>query len=400
MRIAGFIIMAALLSVTSLSASNALADDHKKIRPNSSPSKKQGQVVITAVGDLIFTRKISQLKTPEHSDLYAILQESDITVGNLEMSLNSSPDDGIYNFVKNKEFVWEIAGLGFNMLGLANNHQLDFGRAGLEECMSILKSARISYAGGGRDLKESLTPTYHRIDGLTVAFLSFYSEEFKSLARPDTDKPSIATIRAPKVWLEKSDGTNEKALAPLEKDARAMEDAIAIARRYADVVMVAIHVHWLDHASIYGVPDSVPPNQALIFRKAVSAGADIVLGTGPHVLRGIEIYNGKIIFYSLGNFIYQYKKDKIPPVIYKRDPQKDKDEEFESIVARLIFNQKKLTEVRLIPVKLEGGGENYGAPHLSNEKSSKVILQRLAELSSEYGTEIVIDKTHGIVKLK
>jgi poly-gamma-glutamate synthesis protein (capsule biosynthesis protein) len=363
-------------------------------------AKKKEQTVISAVGDLIFTQKISGIKAPDYAGLYRILQESDITYGNLEMSLNSKEDTGVYTFAKNKEFVWEIARMGFNMLSLANNHQLDYGRSGLAECMSILESARIRYAGGGRDLKESLSPSYYKNGYVTIAFLSFYSEEFKTLTSPDIDKPSIATIRAPKVWLEKDDGTTETALAPLEKDVRAMEDAISIAKRYADIVMVAIHVHWVDHASFYDVPILVPPNQSIIFRRAVSAGADIILGSGPHVLRGIEIYKDKLIFYSLGNFIYQYKKENVPSVIYKRDPQQDRDEEFQSIVARLIIDQKKLSEVQLIPVVLDKDGKHYGTPRLSGKKSGQKILNRMAELSGEFGTEIVINERHGIVKVR
>jgi poly-gamma-glutamate capsule biosynthesis protein CapA/YwtB (metallophosphatase superfamily) len=363
-------------------------------------ARKQGDTVISAAGDLIFTREISGFENPSHTNLYRILNESDITYGNLEMSLNSRKDSGIYKFVQSKEFVWEIAGLGFNMLGLANNHQMDYGTKGLAECISILESAHIRHAGGGRNLKESMSPAYHRAGLTSIAFLSFYSEEFKSLVRSDIHKPSIATIRAPKVWLEKEDGTKETSLAPLERDIRAMEDAISIARRHADIVMVAIHVHWVDHARVYGIPDSVPPNQTLVFHKAVSAGADIILGTGPHVLRGIEIYKGRLIFYSLGNFIYQYKKNHIPSVIYRRDPQHDIAEEFETIVARMIIRKKKLSRIQLIPVVLGRKGAYYGCPRLSGDKTGKKILNRVAELSGEFGTEIIIKKWHGIVRLR
>ena len=137
-----------------------------------------------------------------------------------------------------------------------------------------------------------------------------------------------------------------------------------------------------------------------LFHRAVSAGADILLGSGPHVLRGIEIYKGKLIFYSLGNFIYQYKKDNIPSVIYQRDPQQDKDEEFQSIVARLIIDKKKLSEIQLIPVVLDKEGGHYGTPRLSGKAIGQKILNRMAELSGEYGTEIIINKMHGVVKVR
>ncbi len=394
-------ILTGLFIVTSLNGTVVHgSDDLSENRLGTLLAKKQDQTIISAVGDLIYTRKISEIKKPGYSSLYRILQESDITCGNLEMSLNSKQDTGVYTFVKNKNFVWEIAGLGFNMLGLANNHQLDYGRSGLIECMSILKSAQISTAGGGKNFKESLSPSYVKRGNVTIAFLSFYSEEFKTVVRPDIDKASIATIRAPKVLLENDEGLQQVALAPLEKDVRVMEDAISIARRHADIVVVAIHVHWVDHATVYGVPNLVPPNQSLLFHRAVTAGADIILGSGPHVLRGIEIYKGKLIFYSLGNFIYQYKKDHIPSVIYKRDPQQDRDEEFQSMVARFIITQKKVSTVQLIPVVLGREGKYYGSPRLPEKKTGIKILDKMAELSGEYGTQITIKKMVGTVELR
>lgn len=400
MRFIIFILLS-VFTIISLNATVVLgSDDFSDSWLNTLLTKNKEQTVISAVGDLIFTQKISEIKEPGYVGLYRILRESDITYGNLEMSLNSRQDTEVYTFVKNQAFVWEIAGVGFNLLSLANNHQLDYDRSGLVECMSILKSAHIRYAGGGRNHDESLSPSYYKNGNLTIAFLSFYSEEFDTLTRPDIDKPSIAVIRAPKVRLEKDDGTTETVLAPLERDIRAMEDAVSIAKRHSDIVIVAIHVHWVDHASFYDVPNLVPSNQSLIFRRAVSAGADIILGSGPHVLRGIEIYEGKPIFYSLGNFIYQYKKDNIPSVIYKRDPQQDRDEEFQSIVARLIIDQKKLSEIQLIPVVLDKTGKHFGTPRLTGKKSGNKILNRLAEFSAEFGTKIIIKKMYGVVKVR
>lgn len=400
MRAVRFILVGALVAAiiggTAIRAGESPGEQHG----GALLARKPGQSIICAVGDLIFTRAISGLANPEQADLYRILQDADIACGNLEMSLNSKPDTGVYTFVQEPAFAWEITRVGFNLVGLANNHQLDFGRSGLVECLSALQRARISHAGGGRTLAESLRPAYIEAGGVTVAFLSFYSEEFKTLIRPDVKRPSIATIRAPRVWLENDDGSKEIALAALEKDVLAMENAIRRARRKADLVMVALHVHWVDHASTHGVPQYVPPNQALVFQRAAAAGADIVLGSGPHVLRGIEVYNGKLIFYSLGNFIYQYKKDHIPANIYQRDPQQDRKEEFQSIVARISIDQKKIGTVQLIPVVLDQAGRHYGTPRFGNPAQARQILNRLAELSGEFGTEIQVNDTHGRIRLR
>lgn len=128
-----------------------------------------------------------------------------------------------------------------------------------------------------------------------------------------------------------------------------MEDAISVAKRRADIVIVAFHLHWVRHSRAYPIPNKVPPNQTLVVHKAIDAGADIILGSGPHVLRGIEIYKGKFIFYSLGNFIYQYKTPEIPLIIWKRDEQQDILEEFETIVPRITIREKNIQKIELIP---------------------------------------------------
>lgn len=78
-----------------------------------------------------------------------------------------------------------------------------------------------------------------------------------------------------------------------------MEDDVVLAKRHTSFVMVSLHVHDLSHDRSFGYPDISPPNDTIEYRSAIDAGADIVFGNGPHVLRGIEFYKGRPIFYSL-----------------------------------------------------------------------------------------------------
>jgi poly-gamma-glutamate synthesis protein (capsule biosynthesis protein) len=100
-----------------------------------------------------------------------------------------------------------------------------------------------------------------------------------------------------------------------------MEDDIVLAKRNNDIVIVALHNHDLSHHRAYSIQDQTPANDQIMYRRAIDAGADIVIGSGPHVLRSIEIYRGKPIIFSLSNFIYQYwTPDKIPiDLIHQRD---------------------------------------------------------------------------------
>jgi poly-gamma-glutamate synthesis protein (capsule biosynthesis protein) len=122
--------------------------------------------------------------------------------------------------------------------------------------------------------------------------------------------------------------------------------------------------------------------------RAIDAGADVIFGNGPHVLRGIEIYKDKPIFYSLGNFIYQYKTADIPPIIWTRDQQQDIQEEFQTIVPRLTVRDKKISRIELIPCELERSGPRTGSPRLASDERGDEIIGLLQKLSEPYGTRI------------
>ena len=107
--------------------------------------EEPGDVVITAVGDMIFNEPISQLEAPERRQLIRLMQEADIAYGNMEFSINSKPEllRPFYNFGVPRDFAWEVARVGINLVSLANNHTLDFGPEGLAEHLHILDHSGI-----------------------------------------------------------------------------------------------------------------------------------------------------------------------------------------------------------------------------------------------------------------
>ena len=344
-------------------------------------------IVLTALGDMIWNRELTHFEEPYYRNLYRILQEAEITYGNLEMSLNEHPElqRNRYNFRKNREFGWEIAKLGVNLVSLANNHALDFGIEGLKDTLRILDQSGISHAGGGLSLQEARQPSTQEIGMTRFSLLSFYSSDGASSAN---DGPTIATINAPKVLIEDQRGQAEAVVAPLEADVDMMEDAIRTAKAHADIVMVHYHLHWVRHSRAYPIPETVPPNQHPVIYRAMDAGADIIFGNGPHVLRGIEIYKGKPIFYSLGDFIYQYKTADIPPIIWTRDQQQDIPEEFQTIVPRITVRDKKIVRIELIPCELNMSGPRTGCPRLAADERGAEIIELVQRLSKPYGTRI------------
>jgi len=388
--------------------------DKWELRVSKLLEAEKGDIIVTAVGDMIFNQEISGYEEPEYQNLYRIMQDAHIAYGNLEMSINEQPDEqkGTYDFRREREFAWEIAKIGINMVSLGNNHQLDYGPDGLKDCLKFLKRSGIGYAGAGLNHQEARAPDKRQIYMTKFALLSNYSAGWKIC--PPKDGPVISTVYAPKVLLEQEDGSTTAIHAPVEEEVKAMEDSIVLAKRHADIVLAHFHVHWVEHARAYGIPDTVPLHQRPVFHRAVDAGADIVLGNGPHVLRGIEIYKGKPILYSQGNFIYQWKTpNKIPAIVFSRDQEslsgyedvdprlrgQDPKEEAETYLARFTIRDKKVRRIELIPVTLHVKGERMGSPRLAASERGREIIGLLQRLSEKYKTNITYNDWYGVIDI-
>jgi len=401
----------------------------RRIRPPEPPSsidwdaritallrEEPGDIIVTAVGDMIFNEKITHLTAPERQGIFRILQEADIAYGNLEFSINDRPElqRPFYNFRAGRDFAWELARTGINLVSMANNHALDFGPEGLRECLRNLDLTSIDHAGAGNTLAEAHALCTHEVQGQKTKFglLSYMRYWTAKYRTKDPGGPSLATID-PAVILVARNGKAEAVEGPLESDVKTMEDDIVLGRRASDILMVALHNHDVSHNRTFGIQDKTPPNDELMFRRAIETGADLVLGTGPHVLRGIEIYQGKPIFYSLSDFIYQYRTpDRIPTdLIHQRDlemarptnvsvwDRRDSSEVMEGILVRMTVNQGKLRRIQLIPIAIDDEGPLYGVPKLVSDARAKVTLDRLRRLSAPYGTKIADKGWYGEIEL-
>nr|WP_320133642.1 CapA family protein [uncultured Holophaga sp.] len=365
--------------------------------------EEPGDLVVTAVGDLILNAPISGHRDPAHRQLYRLLQEADLCYGNLECSLNDHPEElgTFYNFRADRKLGWELAALGFNLLGMANNHTFDFGGKGLQDCLDTLEQCRITHAGAGMTLEAAEEPGIQSVQGQKqkVALLSlmrFWSQRFRSR---NAAGPSVATLN-PATILVASGSRVEAVEGVQEEDILAMEDRILQAKRRGHLVVVALHNHDVSHNRAFGIQEVTPANDEIMFRRAIEAGADMVLGSGPHVLRGLELHQGRPILYSLGNFIYQYRTPERIPVdlTHQRDPEmprqanvsvwdrRDSPEVMEAVVARLVLNQGKLRRLQLIPVAIADEGPDFGVPSLVSDARARVILDRMKRLSEPLGT--------------
>jgi len=369
--------------------------------------EQPGDIIITAVGDMIFNSQISTLPEPDHRQLLRLMQEADIAYGNLEFSINDRPElqRVFYNFRTPTGFVWELAAIGINLVSMANNHALDFGPEGLADCLKALDRAAIGHAGAGLTLAEARAPDTERVQSQTTRFallarMRYWTSRYRC---SDPSGPCLATIDPAEILVAKEGGGTETVEGLLAADVSAMEDDVVLAKRHHDVVMVSLHNHDRSHHRAYGVQDTTPPNDEIMYRRAIDAGADLVIGSGPHVLRGIEIYQGKPIFYSLANFIYQYRTPEAIPIdlIHQRDGEiarptnvsvwdrRDPREIFQGVMVRMTINAGKLTRIELIPFTIDDEGPLYGVPRLPSTARGREIIELVQRLSAPYGTRIV-----------
>lgn len=379
--------------------------------------EEPGDVIVTAVGDMIFNEQISNLRDPEHRQLLRLMQEADIAYGNLEFSINDHPEAQrpFYNFRAPTPFVWEVAAIGINMVSLANNHALDFGPEGLRDCLRALDRASITHAGAGMTLAEARAPGSTGVQAVTTRFglLSYVRYWTQKYRCKDPSGPCLATINPATILVARPDGTTEAVEGLVQEDIEAMEDDIVLAKRHHDVLIVSLHNHDVSHHRAYGIQDTTPANDEVMFRRAVDAGADIVLGSGPHVLRGIEIRNGVPIFYSLSNFIYQYRTPQHIPIdlIHQRDQEiarpanvsvwdrRDPERIFEGVLVRMTINAARLRRIEVIPFTIDDEGPLYGVPRLARAERARQIIALMQKLSAPYGTTIVDKGWYAEVKL-
>jgi poly-gamma-glutamate synthesis protein (capsule biosynthesis protein) len=192
-------------------------------------------------------------------------------------------------------------------------------------------------------------------------------------------------------------------------------ESVAEARRYADVVIASLHTHE------FGRSEEDPP--AFVEQAAhafIDAGASVVVGHGPHLLRGIEVYRSRPIFYSLGNFIFTYElggripgdqyslpDDRVPSQFFDRLHRNGlsgfpADRRYwETVVPVCEFQGSELGSVRLIPVELGFGlaPARRGIPRVASGPVGEEILRRMADLSAKWQTRIPSATGEGAVAL-
>ena len=441
--------------------------------PQPHPWPAPRPMTLALTGDSIIVQALSPHKEPEFLKLMDLVRSADAAFTNLEMLFHdyepypSTQSGGTYMRADPslaKELVWA----GFDLVAQANNHANDYGVEGTQLTDKYVRAAGLVGAGVGNSLREAREARFYESDKGRVALVSV-SSSFPDPSRAgdswgDTKaRPGLAPLRfsttnvvtkpqfdalqaalkGAGVGLGGGGGEGGGAAAtnsatemnvlgrrfvvgdkaetrtePLKEDVEAMAAVVSNADRQADYVIVSSHTHE------NGGNRYVPPQFFVAFAHAmVDAGADMVTASGPHVLRGIEIYKGKPIFYSLANFIFQNETLlRQPPENYepfgmaRNSGVGDFNDErtqngkigfpsdpyiFESVVAMPSFLSGKLTELKLHPISLGFGQprSQRGRPILAAPELGKKIIDDLRKFSATWGTKIEYRDGVGVVTL-
>lgn len=254
--------------------------NNKKVNLSYSDNKA---AQFTFVGDMMLGRAVktkSELNNYEgiFKDVSYLWKDSQYVSGNVESALLDNPND----FVKSDKEIHlyaetKVAKLlkdnGFTMANLSNNHLGDFGRDGVISTINAVKTAGLNYVGAGKNIEDAASYDIQEVNGIKVATLSISDIVPKDFSANRTE-PGILSTKYP--------GYNR---------------LVYEASQEADLVVV--NLHW---GVEYGV--DVSEQQEKIGQALIDAGADVIIGSHPHVLQPVQTYKDGVIFYSMGNFVF------------------------------------------------------------------------------------------------
>ncbi len=320
------------------------------------------EISIVIVGDMMFGAELAQIMDREGSiapftGVIDTLKGADITFGVLEGVISERGEKDQNKTITYRSKPQTARGLsnaGFDIISLATPHIMDYGKEGFIDTLEFLSWYGIKYVGAGMNIKEAKQPVIIEAKGTKVAFLAYY-RGFQF------DKTFFAK--------ENQIGPAFPVFEDLEKD-------IANAKEQSDIVIV--FMHW--GARTNG--NEVTGRQRLYAQKLIDSGADLVIGQKINILQGVEVYNGKLIFYSLGDFIYG--------TYAKKEPY--------GFMLRLVISDKKIIRSEIIPISISDATTGSFLPkHVDGEKAQSAI-NILNKLSEEFGTNIMIMNGLGVIE--
>jgi poly-gamma-glutamate synthesis protein (capsule biosynthesis protein) len=419
-------------------------------------------ITLALTGDSIITRKLSVYSEPAYSRLVALVRGADAAFTNIEMLFHDfemypmNESGGTYMRAE-PALAKELAWAGFDLGSLANNHTGDYGVQGMRLTQKYIAEAGLVAAGVGQSLPEAREAKFLETPKGRIALISlastFTDHSRAGNTRGDVPaRPGLSPLRFSTTYVVTPERFEQLRLAagevagrpaaagdaltfvgrrfvagqtpgvrtePNAQDVKEIAAVVKSAATLADYVIVTIHCHESGRGGITEPPLFLPT----FAHAMVDAGADMFVGHGPHVLRGIEIYRGKPVLYSLANFIFQnetllryptdnYEEQSLgddaqPNDYLNRRYNNDKSGFpadrliWESVVAMPRFDGDRLVELALHPIGLGFGAPRQvrGRPMLADPALAQKILNDVSTLSAPFGTKLTVRDGVGYVDL-
>jgi poly-gamma-glutamate capsule biosynthesis protein CapA/YwtB (metallophosphatase superfamily) len=425
-------------------------------------AQEQPEISFALTGDSIITRKLSVYAEPAFTRIIDLIRGADVAFTNLEMLFHDyepyamSQSGGTYMRAEPalvKDLVWA----GFDLVSRANNHSGDFGVLGMNLTTKYVAEAGLVQAGVGQSLAEAREAKFLETPKGRVAMISVASTfpDHSRAGRTRGDMPArpglnplrfttITTVTPERLETLRQIATEVNGrpatigadgltffgrrfiagptpgvrTEPHKEDLDEIAAVVKSASGLADYTIVTIHAH-------EGGSDRLQPADFLVTfaRAMVDAGADMFVGHGPHVLRGVEIYKGKPILYSLGDFIFQNETLlRLPSENYEpyalganahvndfNDARYNFDKSgfpadrmiWEAVVAVPRFRGSELVDLAFHPITLGYGMSRSvrGRPLFAGGELGQKILGDLVKLSEPMGTRITIRDGIGYAEL-
>lgn len=419
----------------------------------------QEPFTLALTGDSIIMQRLSVYKEPAHTKLFDLVRGADAAFTNLETLFHDyemppAHESGGTWMRTDPPILKELVWAGFDLVSRANNHAGDFGPRGSEMTSRHVRDAGLVEAGVGNSLAEAREARFLETAKGRVALISaastFPPHSRAGNSRGDMPaRPGLSPLRFTTTYVVTPERLADlrRVAAELSGNPPGSGDTLNFAgRRYvagpkpgtrtepdkedvdeiarvvksasalADIVIVSLHCHE------GGANRSVPADFIPVFARAViDAGADVFVGHGPHVLRGIEIYKGKPIFYSLSNFIFQnetllrmpedsYEQYSLSPGAQPSeylDARYDNDrrsfpadrEYWDSITVVTKWHAGKFIEAELHPITLgyQTSRAERGRPKLATGADATRILDMMVTRSKAFGATVTVKGGVGYV---
>jgi poly-gamma-glutamate capsule biosynthesis protein CapA/YwtB (metallophosphatase superfamily) len=426
---------------------------------------------LASVGDVIIVRPASRSTDPGLQSALKVIHDSDAGFGNFESLIRDErtfegPLAG--SMVGTKEVAADLKAMGFTLMNRAGNHLMDAGTEGIVETTRLMDEAGLVYAGFGRNLDEARAPRFAETPKGRIGLVGMYSEIASGQSRlaatyrvgitggrpglnalnltraiavgpdhlallkrvkdgvfehrtaytnpvrpPSGDTPTSVELFGTLYKSGARPGELTYAMNP--RDLQDNLKSIKNGKQYSDFMIATIHAHQGDSILQSFLFEDHPPDFLVeLAHASIDNGADAFVGHGPHILRGIEIYKGKPIFYDLGEFFREWdwscdcnftpngdvtQAENVVRGLEARGVVEPIN--YESAIAVSKFDKGQLQEVRVYPIwaRHDGPLSRRGLPMTAPPAIAQRILQRLQKLSEPFGTKIAIEGNVGVIRM-